>query len=175
MVQRDKLGRFVKGIHPKTEFKKGNVPLHPFKKGHTPWWVQRGLPNPALPKHSGQFKRDHTPWNKGSKGMHLSKKTEFKKGEKHVFWKGGTSSEPYSFEFRELKKQIRKRDNYRCQQCFRHQSELNYPVHVHHIDFNKENDNPDNLVTLCKNCHSQTNFNRQDWINYFQNRLGGKI
>lgn len=29
----------------------------------------------------GDFKKGHTPWNKGMKGIHLSPKSEFKKGE----------------------------------------------------------------------------------------------
>lgn len=38
-----------------------------FAKGHTP---------------SNAFPEGHTPWNKGKKGIHLSPKSEFKKGQK---------------------------------------------------------------------------------------------
>lgn len=27
-------------------------------------------------------------------------------------------------------------------------------LHVHHIDENKDNNNPDNLITLCQHCHT---------------------
>ena len=66
---------------------------------------------------------------------------------------------------------FRKRDNYRCRQCGIMQKELNYKLNVHHIDFNKKNNFPDNLISLCKICHSQTSFNRQDWTNYFQEKI----
>lgn len=36
-----------------------------------------------------------------------------------------------------------------------------------HIDYNKKNCNPKNLITLCRKCHSKTNSNRDYWINYF--------
>ena len=110
------------------------------------------------------------------KGKHTSFRTEFKKGqmalEKHYNWQGGKSFEPYAPEFNnKLKEQIRDRDSKRCQQCFRHQDELRRKLTVHHIDFNKQNNNPINLISLCPNCHSQTNFGREGWINYFQDAI----
>lgn len=120
------------------------------------------------------------------KGKRFSKKTEFKKGqfflEKNPNWRGGISFEPYGIEFNnKLKEQIRIRDNFRCQQCFRHQDELfrntvagvrKVSLDVHHIDFNKRNNNPNNLISLCANCHGQTQFNREDWTEYFQDKVG---
>jgi len=82
--------------------------------------------------------------------------------------------------YERLKKQVRKRDNYRCQECFRHQNELTintkagmrpYRLHIHHIDYDKKNNDEGNLISLCKGCHMQTNFDRKDWTNYFQNKL----
>lgn len=39
---------------------------------------------------------------------------------------------------------------------------------VHHIDYNKQNNNPENLITLCNRCNSKVNFNREYWTQYFQ-------
>lgn len=39
---------------------------------------------------------------------------------------------------------------------------------VHHINYNKRNNNPSNLISLCRRCHSKTNFNREYWLNYFK-------
>jgi 5-methylcytosine-specific restriction endonuclease McrA len=91
---------------------------------------------------------------------------EAKKGEKNPCWKGGISFEPYSSAFtKELKEAIRQRDNYTCAVCG------HYPAfEVHHIDYDKKNCEPENLITLCKSCHTKTNFNRKYWINYFTRR-----
>lgn len=98
--------------------------------------------------------------------------------EKHPNWQGGISFEPYGVAFNnQLKSYIRWMDNHTCQQCNIPEKELGYKLGVHHIDFNKKNNTIQNLISLCKTCHSQTNFNRQDWINYFQTKLnfiGGK-
>ena len=98
-------------------------------------------------------------------------------GNKSHLWKGGISFEPYGIEFnRQLKREIRERDNFRCQQCFRAQDELydcngkKYSLIIHHIDYDKTNNNKSNLISLCRNCHAQTNFDRNDWTNYFQER-----
>ena len=116
------------------------------------------------------------------KGKHwkwkLSKEAKRKiglthKGDKCNFWKGGVSFEPYSTDWTDdLRDSIRKRDNYICQECGVHQDELNNwskKLDIHHIDYNKKNCNPNNLTTLCRNCHTKTNGNRNYWIKYFNN------
>jgi len=84
-------------------------------------------------------------------------------GEDHYNWKGGISFEPYSIDWTEtLKRSIRERDKYICQICGQ------YGNIVHHKDYNKLNCNPDNLVILCRKCHTKTNHNREYWKQYFQ-------
>ena len=83
-------------------------------------------------------------------------------------WQGGKSFEIYPKEFKQIKKFILERDNYTCQDpncvCVE-ESDL----HVHHIDYNKKNNNPENLITLCNSCHAKTNGKRkrQYWRNYY--------
>lgn len=60
---------------------------------------------------------------------------------------------------------VRKRDNYICQLCGK------YGNAVHHIDYNKLNCNPNNLITLCRSCHTKTNHNRDYWIKYFNEKI----
>jgi len=67
-----------------------------------------------------------------------------------------------------LKRSIRERDNYVCQLCSSIQGEKTFSVH--HIDYNKHNCDHENLITLCNSCHSKTNFNRNRWKKYFQER-----
>jgi len=125
----------------------------------------------------------YEPWNKGIKtgitywlGKKRSDEDRMKMriaklGEKSPFWKGGISNDPYPEDWCELlKDSIRKRDNYVCQECGIHQDELDgwfKKLHIHHIDYDKNNLNPYNLISLCNKCHMKTNYNREYWIKYF--------
>lgn len=73
----------------------------------------------------------------------------------------------------DLKESIRKRDEYICQFCGICQNELNCLLDVHHIDYNKDNLDPKNLISLCRSCHIKTNYNRKYWIEYFKRSLFG--
>jgi len=94
-------------------------------------------------------------------------------GQSSSNWRGGVSFEPYGIEFNnKLKEQIRKRDNYICQECGIHQDELVERLSVHHIDFNKNNNNILNLITLCRKCHSKTICkNIEYWVDYYKNEM----
>ena len=62
----------------------------------------------------------------------------------------------YPFNFIEkLKELIRKRDQYKCQECGAPQEEFTYKLCIHHKDKDKNNLNPENLISLCKPCHSR--------------------
>lgn len=65
-----------------------------------------------------------------------------------------------------LRRAIRERDNYTCQICSKQQGDITH--HIHHIDYNKDNCDPKNLVCLCVSCHSKTNYKRNYWKEYFQ-------
>ena len=108
-----------------------------------------------------QFKKGHIPWIKGKKVPSLAKF-----GDKNPAWQGGLSFEPYSFEFTlQLKELIRKEYKYKCQICNKKQKKRK--LSIHHIDYNKKNCNPDNLVPLCNSCHNKTQWDRKKWIKYF--------
>jgi hypothetical protein len=69
-------------------------------------------------------------------------------------WRGGSSFPPYVPEFNDaLKEQIRQRDNYHCQICEVNQISLDAKLDVHHIDLNKRNNDPSNLIAYCGTCH----------------------
>ncbi len=88
-------------------------------------------------------------------------------GEKNGNWNNGSSFEPYSIDWTEtLRTSIRKRDKYICQLCNKKQGDRIFAVH--HIDYDKKNSNTNNLITLCQNCHAETNSNRKYWIEYFK-------
>ena len=131
-------------------------------------------------KHTLETKRKISDFRKTVKltDEHKRKIAESLKGEKCYLWRGGISFEPYGLAFnKELREQIRARDFYRCQECFKHESELfskngkPEKLSVHHCDYDKQNNRPSNLISLCKKCHCKTNYKRKDWTKYFQKKL----
>lgn len=88
-------------------------------------------------------------------------------------WQKGISKLPYSFTFtKELKYKIRKRDNFKCQNCFRTEEQefqkFNKALSIHHINYDKENCHRDNLITLCHSCNIKANFDRDYWFAYYK-------
>lgn len=73
-------------------------------------------------------------------------------GENSPIWKGpgNRDNETYSPEWTyKLRLQIRRRDGFECQNCGIHKRGLD----VHHIDKDKWNCDPSNLISLCRSCH----------------------
>jgi len=77
-------------------------------------------------------------------------------GENSPNWQGGLSFEPYPINWTEtLRKSIRIRDRYTCQLCQCKWKRGQRSFVIHHIDYDKENCDPKNLITLCGTCHSK--------------------
>jgi len=96
-----------------------------------------------------------------------------KSGLGHPGWKGGISCEPYCdiWVDKEYKISILERDNYKCQNPYC-SGRFVHKLVLHHIDYNKKNCHPSNLITLCNSCNSRANFNREYWQNLYTN---GKV
>jgi hypothetical protein len=80
----------------------------------------------------------------------------------------------YPLEFNEtLKKKILRRDKFTCQECKKHRINLKRNLDIHHIDFDKKNNNEKNLISLCRKCHLITQFfkPREDIINYYKLKM----
>ncbi len=86
-------------------------------------------------------------------------------GPKSRFWRGGISQRyAYGWGFNdEFKDEVRRRDEHKCQLCGVSQLECKRTLSIHHIDYNKKNSDPVNLITLCRACHARTNVNRDHW------------
>lgn len=52
-----------------------------------------------------------------------------------------------------IRTQIRKRDNWTCQDCGYYGKGIKRAIHVHHLDENPTNNDPANLICLCARCH----------------------
>ena len=84
-------------------------------------------------------------------------------------WQGGKSFEEYSPLFnQQLKEKVRVRDNFICQLCGIPELEFNKRLCIHHIDYDKQNNNINNLISLCMNCHLKTNGDRNYWVIFFK-------
>jgi len=91
------------------------------------------------------------------------------RGDKHYNWQNGKSFKSYGKGFdSELRYQIRKRDGFTCQMpnCKIKENGRNHPVH--HIDYNKKNNDQLNLITLCISCHGKTCTHRKYWQKHFE-------
>lgn len=81
--------------------------------------------------------------------------SEINKGAKNFNWNGGSSLQKYPTEFnRQLKRVIKRQNNSKCMICSARR--YKHKFHTHHIDLNKNNCNPNNLVPLCSKCHNFT-------------------
>ncbi len=148
-------------------FKKGNIPyykLHPelAPTGKNHWaWIPREIR--ICPICDKQFESR----------IDLSKKTcsghcggELRRrlysGKNSWNWKGGKrlgSKRVASTYWRKLRRTILIRDEYECRICKNKRTVLI----VHHIVPHKvnQNDNPNNLITLCSPCHRQEDYRMQ--------------
>ncbi len=108
------------------------------------------------------------PNNKGNLGKRFSEshKTKLalsKFGDDNPSWCGGVSRNGYCdiWKDKEYKQSIKDRDSYKCQSSYCTLKSNN--LVVHHIDYNKHNCHPNNLITLCISCNSKANHNRKYW------------
>jgi len=93
-------------------------------------------------------------------------------GEKNCNWRGGISSLEYGWQFNaKLRKEVRERDKYKCQLCGTSQMENLNKLPIHHIDYDKKNNDPVNLITLCNACHSRTGRSRNYWQMFFKSQI----
>ena len=155
-------------------YAKGSIRTDSFKKRVSEFQKRRPR---SLGRHyimSEEIKNKISLANKGKNRTEETKKkmSEARIGkfakEKHPGWLGGKSFEPYNIDWTNtLRRSIRERDFYTCQVCKEPQGDVAFSIH--HIDYNKQNNDTKNLTTLCHSCHSKTNFNRNFWIDFFQN------
>lgn len=130
---------------------------------------------------SGEHKRKISESEKGrpspNKGVPMSEEakrrlSEMNSGENHPQWRGGISFEPYSSEFNgALKDMIRERDGWTCQGCDKTQREEGKRLAIHHIDYDKLDNDSINLVAVCGACNAKANYNRPYWTGYYVRKM----
>ena len=169
-MAQDKLGRFIKGTHWRSEqlfwnkewlfneyHKKDRTALDianqfSITEGAILFWLRKlGIERKTM---SEIRKRKHWGLSGNKNGMYG------RTGKKSPRWNGGHSPERQSFYARsiwkELSKSILKRDNYKCKKCGAIHDKENKLV-VHHIkEWSKYPElrfEIKNLITLCVKCH----------------------
>jgi hypothetical protein len=180
------------GIEPWNKGKT-NVYSDETKRKMSEFWFKKGNQSPTEGKMRSQKTKDKiskTRQKRLKSGLIvISKETREKiskarKGKKHSAetllkmsvlasginssqWKGGISCEPYCPEWRDIeyKNSIKERDGYVCQNpdCWGKDSKLV----IHHINYNKKDCSPINLITVCSSCNSRANSNRELWEQKF--------
>jgi len=85
-------------------------------------------------------------------------------------WRGGLSyysSYCRTWKDKEFRDYIKERDKEKfCwnPNCMYKGSKQN----LHHIDYNKKNCDPKNIITLCNSCNAKANFNRNNWKLFYK-------
>lgn len=81
-------------------------------------------------------------------------------------WQGGIARLPYPWNFRDISISIIERDGKSCQnpRCAGTDERLT----SHHINYQKQDCRPANLITLCSACNSKANFGRQHWQAFYE-------
>lgn len=158
------------GMYGKTHSKEARKKISEMKSG-----VKRA-------PFSNEYRRNISRAKKGKKRKPFSEEWKRKigesiKGEKNGMyglkgpnnpnWKGGTLKEPYCQEWtKDLKEFIKQRDGHKCMNpdCWKNDNVLS----IHHIDYNKKNCDPSNLITVCRSCNSRANTDRVWYTNWYQ-------
>jgi hypothetical protein len=83
-------------------------------------------------------------------------------GEAHPQWRGGHDDYPPDWT-PTLRDRVRMEQGNRCWICGLSEELNGRGLSVHHIDYDKNNLQRENLVALCDSCHVQTNSNRPQW------------
>lgn len=73
----------------------------------------------------------------------------------------------YPEKYFKIRPKILKRDFWTCQFC---NANMGIKLEVHHIDYDKQNCDEQNLITLCHNCNITVNNDRKKWRQYFEKR-----
>ena len=118
-------------------------------------------------------------WNKGKtketseRVMTVSRKLKdrYSDKSKHPNWQGGISKDGYDQTLfnSELKESIRERDGHSCQRCGERPDRRK--LDVHHINYDKLDCEPSNLISLCSPCNLSVNHERVFWSGFFYGML----
>ena len=153
-------GKWMKYL-PRTDEWKEKMRIINTGRKHTPETVEK-----IRKLKTGVVVSEETRKKMSDSQKRIGNKPPLHTGEDCHLWQGGITKKKYTVDWtNKLRISIRERDCYQCKICGENQGDKAFPVH--HIDYNKENCDPKNLITLCVSCHAKTNVNRDKWLEYF--------
>ena len=111
-------------------------------------------------------------WNKWNRGQRCQVCYHIRNsGPNNTSWKGGVSFEPYCpiWKDKEYKSDIKLRDGNQCLNPYC--SHNDKKLVIHHIDYDKKNCAPHNLITVCRSCNARANIDREWHTSWYRKIL----
>ena len=85
-------------------------------------------------------------------------------GPKHHNWQGGKDAyiSTGGAGWRVVRREAKERTGYTCERCGQRPAKL-HALDVHHKDGNRQNNDPGNLIVLCRSCHNREHGTLPPW------------
>lgn len=108
-------------------------------------------------------------WQRGQRCLKCFHKGMLGQGNPN--WVDGRSGKDYCpiWKDKEYKESIKERDAYICQNPYCYGVIYNRALSIHHIDYDKKNCKPNNLITLCLGCNTRANKDKEWHQEWYQN------
>jgi hypothetical protein len=128
---------------------------------HNPEIKQKCINSRKWYKHSEETIKKMSEVKIGRKMPWTSERNKKYSGALSFTWKGGISCEPYCIQWsdKEYKQSIKERDGNKCLNPYCNNK--TDKIFLHHINYDKKDCRPSNLITVCSSCNSKANSNRE--------------
>ena len=154
-----KISKSLKGWQPSLETRKNMSKAAKKRCSTKEYQYKMKYNNPmSNPKTIEKYKKSMKDYWESRIGVPRPEHAIAISGPNHHNWQGGKSFEEYCGVWcDEFKDMIRERDGFVCQICGSTPADRE-SLSVHHIDGDKKNCSLDNMISLCRSCHTRIHF-----------------